>query len=92
VLFVSAGLILLYMLFFAHSGEPAVVQALMAGSVTAVVVATLLLLAMLNRPYQQDIGGLDPIAMQHTLDIIDEVRTTTGINEPPPCDEAGRPL
>jgi hypothetical protein len=92
VLFGSATLILLYTLFFADSGEAAVVQALMAGSVTAVLVAALLLLGMLNRPYQQDIGGLSPVAMEHTLDIIDQLRTTTGIDEPPPCDGAGRPL
>jgi Protein of unknown function (DUF4239) len=92
VLFFSATLILLYVLFFADSGEPAVVQALMAGSVTGVVVATLLLLGALNRPYQQDLGGIEPVAMQHTLSIIDETRTTLGIYAPPPCDEAGRAL
>ena len=90
VLFFSAALILMYMLFFADSGEPAVVQALIAGSVTGVVVATLLLLTMLNRPYQQDIGGLDPVAMEHTLEIIDFAQTTLGIDHPLPCDEAGR--
>jgi hypothetical protein len=92
VLFGSAILILLYTLFFADSREPALVQALIAGSVTAVLIATLLLLAILNRPYQQNIGGLDPVAMEHTLDIIDQLRATTGIDEPPPCDGAGRPL
>jgi hypothetical protein len=91
VLFVSAGLILLYVLFFADSAERAVVQALMAGSVTAVIVASLLLLAMLNRPYQRDIGGLSPIAMEHTLDVIDLIRPVTSIDEAPPCDDAGRP-
>jgi hypothetical protein len=90
VLFFSAALILMYMLFFADSGEPAVVQALIAGSVTGVVVATLLLLTMLNRPYQQDIGGLEPVAMQHTLEIIDFAQNTLGIDHPLPCDEAGR--
>jgi hypothetical protein len=90
VLFVSAGMILLYLLFFADSAERAVGQALMAGTVTAVIVASLFLLAMLNRPYQPDIGGLDPIAMEHTLDIIDQLQTTTGIDLPIPCDEVGR--
>jgi hypothetical protein len=92
VLIFCAALILLYMLFFADSGERAVVQALMAGSGTSVVVATLLLLAALGRPYQGDIGGLEPIAMQHTLEIIQETRNTLGIEDAPPCDEAGRPL
>ena len=42
VLLLSAALVLVYVLFFADSGERAVVQGLMAGSVTAVVVASLL--------------------------------------------------
>jgi hypothetical protein len=63
----------------------------MAGSVTAVVVATLLVLAALNRPYQQDIGGLRPVAMQRSLAILDEARATLGIDDPLPCDETGDP-
>jgi len=92
VLFLSAALILLYMLFFADSGESAVVQAIMAGSVTAVIVATLLMLTALNRPYQQDIGGLDPVAMERTLAILDEARTTLSLDEPLPCDASGTPV
>ncbi len=93
VLFLSAALILLYMLFFADSRERVVVATLMAGSVTGVVVATLLLLAALNRPYQQDIGGLGPDAMQHTLELIDFTQSTLGDTRVlPPCDEAGRVL
>jgi len=71
VLFLSASLVFFYLLFFADSGESAVVQGMMAGSVTAVVVATLLVLAALNRPYQGDIGGLEPVAMQRSLSILD---------------------
>ncbi len=52
VLFFSAALIFVYLLFFADSGESAVVQGMMAGTVTAVVVATLLVLAALNHPFQ----------------------------------------
>ena len=57
VLLLSAGLVLLYLLFFADSGERAVVQGLLAGSVTAVVAASLLVLLTLNKPYSQEIGG-----------------------------------
>jgi hypothetical protein len=32
----------------------------------------------LNRPYQQDIGGLRPVAMQRSLAILDEARATLG--------------
>ena len=41
VLLLSAALVLVYLLFFADSGERAVVQGLLAGSVTAVIVASL---------------------------------------------------
>lgn len=91
VLFFSAALIFLYLLFFADSGESAVVQGMMAGTVTAVVVATLLVLAALNRPYQPDIGGLQPVAMQRTLDTIDQARSVLGMDDPLPCDANGLP-
>ena len=91
VLFFCAGLILVFLLFFADSDEPVLGQALLAGTVPAVVVALLLLLAGLNRPYAQEIGGLDPHAMRHTLQLIDETRRTLGLQDTPPCDIAGRP-
>ena len=91
VLFLSASLVFLYLLFFADSGESAVVQGMMAGTVTAVVVATLLVLAALNRPYQGDIGGLQPVAMQRSLTILDEARAVLDIDDPLPCDASGQP-
>lgn len=91
VLFFSAVLILVYVLFFADSGESPVVQGLMAGSVAAVIVATLLVLVSLDRPYHTGIGGLPPLAMERSLAILDEARTTLGIDDAPPCDEVGRP-
>ena len=57
VLFFSAGILLVFMLFFADSGERAVTQGFLMGSVTAVVVATLLTLAVLSRPYSRGYGG-----------------------------------
>lgn len=90
VLFFSGAVILLYMLFFADSGESTVVQAVMVGSVTAVMVATLLVLAALNRPFTDDIGGIRPVAMERTLAVMDEARADLGIDQPPPCDAQGR--
>jgi hypothetical protein len=81
VLFFSAALILVYLLFFADSGESAVVQGMMVETATAVIVATLLVLAALNRPFEADIGGLRPVAMERSLAILDEARTTLGIDE-----------
>ena len=91
VLFFSAALILVYLLFFADSGESAVVQGMMVGTVTAVIVATLLVLASLNRPFETDVGGLRPVAMERSLAILDEARTALGIDVPIPCDEGGHP-
>jgi ABC-type multidrug transport system fused ATPase/permease subunit len=91
VLFFSAALILLFLIFFADVGESAVVQGMMAGSVTAVMIATLLVLASLNSPYTETVGGLRPVAMQRTLSIIAEASNDLDINQPPPCDEHGNP-
>ena len=46
VLFFTSGLIFVYMLFFADSGERALTQALMMGTVVAVIVSMLLLVAV----------------------------------------------
>jgi hypothetical protein len=92
VLLLSAVLVLGYLLFFADSGERAVVQGLLAGSVTAVVVASLLVLSSLNRPYDQNFGGIQPVAMERSLEIIGSARNALGIDELPPCDPAGRPV
>jgi hypothetical protein len=92
VLLLSAVLVLVYLLFFADSGERAVVQGLLAGSVTAVVVASLLVLSSLNRPYDADVGGIRPVAMQRSLEIIGSARIALDLDEPLPCDAAGQPL
>src|SRR5204863_2767715 len=63
VLFLSALIIFVFMLFFADSGERAVVQASMIGSVAGVISSTLLLLWFLDHPYSQGVGGLRPVAM-----------------------------
>jgi hypothetical protein len=92
VLLLSAVLVLVYLLFFADSGERAVVQGLLAGSVTAVVVASLLVLSSLNRPYDVDVGGIRPVAMQRSLEIIGSARLALDLDEPLPCDPVGQPL
>jgi hypothetical protein len=90
VLLLTAALVLGYVLFFADSGERALVQGLYAGSVTLVVVASLLVLLSLNRPYDQGTGGIRPVAMERSLEIIGSASTALGLNEPAPCDGAGQ--
>lgn len=90
VLFLLAGILLVFMLFFADSGERAVVQGFLMGSVTVVVVATLLTLGVLNRPYSPDFGGIRPIAIQRALVTLDNARDALELSDPIPCDASGR--
>jgi hypothetical protein len=89
VLFFTAALIVLYMLFFADSGERAVVQALLMGTVVAVLASMLLLLNLLNNPFHSGVGGLRPVAMERSLQVIDQELVDTGFDAPLPCDERG---
>jgi phosphatidylglycerophosphate synthase len=91
VLFLSAGVVVVYMTFFADSGERAIVQAVMMGSVTTIIVASLLTLAALNNPYSENPGGLRPVAMTRTLETLQQARQVLELNDPIPCDAAGRP-
>ena len=91
VLFFSAALIFVYMLFFADSGERAGVQAMLIGSVVAVITAMLLLLNYLDNPFHDQIGGLQPVAMERTLEIIAQQLTIVGEDLPLPCDASGNP-
>src|SRR3954466_3449448 len=52
VLYVTALLIVGFMLLFADSGERAFVQAVLIGTVVAVMVATLLVISFLDNPYR----------------------------------------
>ncbi len=89
VLFVIAALIVGFMLFFADSGERAIVQATLIGTVVAVMAATLLVIGFLNNPYRPGLGSLQPTAMERTLRILEQERRIVGDATPPPCDERG---
>ena len=91
VLFFIAGVIFVYTLFFADRGERAVVQSLLMGSVASVIVALLLLLYALDHPFQRGMGGLDPVAMERTLRIIDQALDAVGGNVPVPCEPGREP-
>jgi hypothetical protein len=89
VLFLSAALIFGFMLFFADSGERAIVQGVLIGTVTVVIVAMLLLLRALDNPFHGGLGGLEPTAMERTLSLLEEERRIVGDDEPVPCDAVG---
>jgi hypothetical protein len=91
VLFLSAGIIFAFMLFFADSAERAIVQGTMMASVAIVITSTLLLLWFLNNPYQSSVGGLKPVAMERTLLVIDRASAAAAVRFPIPCDDNGVP-
>jgi hypothetical protein len=91
VLIVSAVLIFVFMLFFADSGERALVQAVQIGSVVAVISASLALVGFLDDPFRADAAGLEPTAMERTLVLLEEERAVVGDTSPPPCDDRGTP-
>jgi hypothetical protein len=88
LLFISV-VIFTYMLFFADSGERATTQALLMGSITAVIVLMLLLLSSLDNPFRSGVGGLRPVAMERTLVIMDESLAALGLDVRFPCDADG---
>jgi hypothetical protein len=89
VLFLSAGLVFAYMLFFADSGERARSQAMLIGSATSVVVATLIAINALDNPYRPGLGSIRPVAMERTLRLIDQARAIVNQPEPRACDAQG---
>jgi hypothetical protein len=92
VLFFIAGVIFVFMLFFADRGEHAVVQSVLIGSVVAVMVMTLLVITQLDSPFHSGPGGLDPTAMTRTLGLLDQAVAVAGVRVPALCDAAGMPL
>ena len=67
------------MLFFADRSERAVVQGMLIGSVVSVMAALMLLLNGLDSPFHDGVGGLQPVAMERSLRIIDEALGSVGV-------------
>jgi len=91
VLFLIAGVIGVFMLLFADSGERAFVQAVLIGSVVAVIGVTLFLIRFLDDPVKAGYGALRPDAMERTLEVLDRERRLVGQSGPLPCDGSGAP-
>src|SRR3954466_8115975 len=89
VLYGPALLIVGFMLFFADSGERAVVQAVLIGTVVVVMAATILLIRFLDNPYRTGVGSLKPVAMERTLRLLEQERRIGGDTTPVPCDARG---
>jgi hypothetical protein len=91
VLFFISAIVVAFLIGFADSGERAMIQGLFMGSVVAVIVAMLLLLNFLDDPVHPGVGGLQPVAMERALVLIDQALDVIGEDVPIPCDTSGQP-
>ena len=89
VLFLTGAVVFAYMLFFADSAEMARSQAMLIGSATTVLVATLLVINALDQPYREGLSSIKPVAMERSLTLIAEARDVLGDDTRLPCDERG---
>ena len=89
VLFLTAGVVFAYMLFFADSAELARSQAMLIGSATTVLVAILLAIQALDNPYAPGVGSIRPVAMERSLRVLDEARAELNDTARLPCDADG---
>jgi hypothetical protein len=89
VLFFIAGIIFVYMLFFADPTEGRVTQSMLMGAVVSVITVLLLLLATLDRPFHGGVGSLQPVAMERTLDMMSQALAAIDSQAPVPCDARG---
>ena len=92
VLFFIAAVIFVFTLFFADRSERAVVQGILIGSVVSVITVLMLLLFGLDKPFHSGVGGLEPVAMERSLRMVDEALGAVGVHVQPPCDSLGRTL
>lgn len=88
LLIFGAILVIGYTVFFADSGERFLVQAMMIGTLTAIVVSSLLTIRFLDRPYENRSGSIKPVEMTRTLRLMEGAARLPG---PARCDLGGRP-
>ena len=89
-LVLGAGLTIAYLVVFADRRERWWTQAVMVGSLTALIVAGLLVVSFLDHPYWEDGAYIGPSEMATTLRLI-EADIEADSAAMPTCDEQGRP-
>jgi hypothetical protein len=92
VLFLIAGVVFAFMLFFADSGEGWASQAMLMGSATTVIVLTLTAISALSHPYRGGVGQIQPVAMERSLRMLDGARAVVNQSASLPCDARGVPV
>jgi hypothetical protein len=88
-MFLMAAVVFGFMMFFADPGERWYVQAVQIGAVAVVITTTFFIIRVLDNPFETGGGALRPIAMERTLDILDQTRHVVGMTGPLPCDRNG---
>ena len=73
-------------------GDEAYKHAQAGNAKMSVILAMLVLLQLLNNPFHEGFGGLQPVAMERALRIIDQELAVAGRVVQPPCDAQGNPL
>lgn len=90
VLLVIAGLMVLgYVLLYADPEEGVLAQTAMMGSSAALVAASLVAVAVLASPFQNEDGSIKPIGMEYTLKSIHADLAAEGRKLPNLCDASG---
>jgi len=89
VIFLTAVVIFVFMMFFADSAERRKVQATLIGGVAIVISSMLLLLWFLDNPYHGGPGSLQPTEMERTIVLMEQAATAVGAEFEIPCDEQG---
>lgn len=92
LLFVTGALLFVFSVLFADRSEGRLPQAVIAGTLVAMLVTSLLVIRFLDEPYSKGVGGLKPTDMTRVLQQIAAASTVLGVHVSPPCDAAGRPL
>jgi len=92
LLFVTAALVFVFSVLFIDRSEGKLPQAVIAGTLVAMLVTSLLVIRFLNQPYSKGIGSLKPTDMTRVLQQITLGSKVLGVHVSPPCDAAGRPL
>ena len=90
LLFVTAVLVFVFSFLFADRSEGLLPQAVIAGTLVAMLVTSLLVIRFLDQPYSKGVGGLKPTDMTRVLGQIDLASKQLGLHVPIPCDAAGR--
>jgi multisubunit Na+/H+ antiporter MnhB subunit len=91
MLILGAGVTVLYIIVFADRRERWWVQGIMMGTVTGLVVASLLVIHFLDHPFSQDGAYIEPTEMETTLELFEhQYAGDTSVTIP--CDEQGNPV